>query len=308
LTFDEGRRLIDQTAEMGTPLLVLSGGDPASRPDLLELIRYGKSKGLRMATVPAATPRLTEEFIRGLKAAGADQVAFSLDFPTAERHDAFRGYPGAFQRTIQAVGAAGVPPQINTCVWKESAEHLEAMAALVESLGIVFWEVFFLVPVGRGTGIEGLTPDRCEELFEILRRVQSKKKFILKVTEAPHYRRYLRQHQEREHGRVRHRSQEGSVPMAQRGVNAGNGFLFVSHFGEIFPSGFLPLTAGSVRRDRLADVYQTSELFTSLRDPSKLKGKCGACPFASACGGSRSRAYALTGDPLESDPWCAFEP
>jgi radical SAM protein len=311
LTTEEGFRLIDQVADMGTPLLVLSGGDPASRPDLFELIRHAKKRNLRVATVPAATPRLTRELIEKLKERGLDQVAFSLDFPSADKHDAFRGVPGAFDRTLQAVRwahEAGVPPQINTCVWAESAPHLREMGELVQKLGIVFWEVFFLVPVGRGTLLQGLTPRQCEEMFEILRQVQAQAKgrFILKVTEAPHYRRYLRQHHDKEIGRAHHQSE--SVPLAHRGVNAGNGFLFVSHMGEVFPSGFLSMTAGNVRRGTLSEMYRNSPFFRSLRDPEQLLGKCGRCPFKVLCGGSRSRAFALTGNPLETDPWCAFEP
>ncbi|MBI2930595.1 MAG: TIGR04053 family radical SAM/SPASM domain-containing protein [Planctomycetes bacterium] len=312
LTTSEGLRLIDQVAEMGTPLLVFSGGDPATRPDLFELIQHGKKRKLRVATIPAATPRLTERLIQELKETGLDQVAFSLDFPRAELHDGFRGEPGAFERTIQAVGWAhkhGIPPQINTCIWGESAAHLAEMAALVERLGVVFWEVFFLVPTGRGTDIAGLTPQTCEDTFEILMAAQAKEKYILKVTEAPHYRRYLAQRHEREKGRVHHAAPEGaSVPLARRGVNAGNGFMFISHVGEIFPSGFLPVSAGNARHDDVARVYRETPLFRALRDPAQLKGRCGRCPFQAMCGGSRSRAYALTGDYLETDPWCLYEP
>ncbi|MBI4564604.1 MAG: TIGR04053 family radical SAM/SPASM domain-containing protein [Planctomycetes bacterium] len=311
LTTDEGRWLIDQVSELGTPLLVLSGGDPATRDDLFELIEHAKERALRVATIPAATPRLTERLIEKLKEAGLDQVAFSLDFPRAELHDGFRGAPGAFARTLEAVNWAhkhGLPPQINTCVWDQSAPYLQEMADLVDKLGAVFWEVFFLVPMGRGTSIGGLTPEGCEELFPILMRAQAKRRFILKVTEAPHYRRFLRQRHEREHGRVEHVGSGESVPMAQRGVNAGNGFLFVSHLGEVYPSGFLPVSAGNVRAAALADLYLESPLFRDLRDPDRLKGRCGRCPFRAICGGSRSRAYALTGDWLETDPWCAYAP
>ncbi len=311
LSTAEGYRLIDDVAAMGTPLLVLSGGDPAARPDLIDLVRHGKSRGLRMATIPAATPRLTPVLLENLKAAGLDQVAFSLDFPSAALHDGFRGSPGAFDRTIAAMGWArnlGLPAQINTCVWEKSAEHLEEMAKLVEDLGAVFWEVFFLVPTGRGTGIGGLSPERCEELFEVLRAAQSRKKFILKVTEAPHYRRYLAQHRDKENGRARHAGPEaadhGAVPLAQRGVNAGNGFLFVSHYGDIYPSGFLPMPAGNVKRDAIAEIYRNAPVFRELRDPAALHGACGACAWSALCGGSRSRAFALTGDPLGPDPWC----
>jgi radical SAM protein with 4Fe4S-binding SPASM domain len=265
-----------------------------------------------VATIPAATPRLTRDLIRDLQNAGLDQVAFSLDFPNPILHDSVRGVPGAYQRTLEGLGWArqyGIPTQINSCVWAESLPYLSEMATLAERLEIVFWEVFFLVPTGRGTDIPGLTPAQCEEAFAILQAAQAKQKFILKVTEAPHYRRYLQQHHDRERGRVTHvTSTDGSVPLAHRGVNAGNGFLFISHLGEIYPSGFLPVSAGNGRKDSLAQIYRESPLFRALRDPQQLKGRCGRCPFRNLCGGSRSRAYALTGDWLETDPWCAYEP
>jgi radical SAM protein len=311
LSTEQGMDLIDQVAEMGTPLLVLSGGDPASRPDLIELIRHGKRIGLRVATIPAATPRLTQNLVDRLQQAGLDQIAFSLDFPDSALHDDFRGVEGAFDRTMQAVEwarARGLPIQINSCVWSESAARLDKMAELVESLGIAFWEVFFLVPVGRGAQVKGPGAAECEELFGLLHKVQSRNRFILKVTEAPHYRRYLAQRHDREVGRAKHHPGDGPVPLARRGVNAGNGFMFVSHRGELFPSGFLPLSGGNVRTSRLADVYRRHELFVSLRDPERLKGRCGRCPFRSMCGGSRSRAFALTGDWLGTDPMCSYQP
>jgi len=312
LSTDEGRGIIDQVAGMGTPLMVLSGGDPASRADLCDLVRHAKARGLRAATIPAATPRLTRDLVSRLKDAGLDQIAFSLDFPRADLHDGFRGSPGAFDRTMRGLAWArelGIPVQVNTCVWEQSSAHLEEMARLVEGQEIVFWEVFFLVPVGRGTLLKGLSAERCDEMFEILRRSQAGKKHILKVTEAPHYRRYLGERREHEHGRVRHQPAGGEpIGLAHRGVNAGNGFLFVSHLGEIYPSGFLPVSAGNVRTHRLDGVYRESPLFRALRDPDRLKGRCGRCPFRQTCGGSRSRAYALRGDWLEEDPWCSFVP
>jgi MoaA/NifB/PqqE/SkfB family radical SAM enzyme len=196
------------------------------------------------------------------------------------------------------------------------------MAAFVEGLGIVFWEIFFLIPVGRGLMLKGLTAADCERLFAVIHRVQQRRHFIVKVTEAPHYRRYVAQRERvaattrgRPHARVAMPAvltqSEGpghTVGLAPRGVNAGNGFLFVSHRGEIFPSGFLPITAGNVRTDSLANVYRTSPLFADLRRPAGFKGRCGCCEYGEICGGSRSRAFALTGDPLETDPWCAYIP
>lgn len=322
LTTAEGEGVLRQASEMGTPIFILSGGDPLKRPDLDHLIRYGAGLGLRMATIPAATPSLTEEVVRRLKEAGLSQMALSLDFPTAELHDTFRGVPGAFAKTMQAIGwahAHGLPLQINTTLTADSLPHLEEMVRLVKSLGVVFWEVFFLVPMGRGSGLRGLTAAQCEAAFEVLHRTQKEAGFLVKITEAPHYRRYVVQ---RERGHVRRGGHPGALPeqlvrtegpghsigLAPQGVNAGNGFLFISHVGEVYPSGFLPISAGNVRRRSLASIYRDSDLFRQLRRPAEFHGVCGICEFNEFCGGSRSRAYALTGDYLESDPWCIYRP
>jgi AdoMet-dependent heme synthase len=325
LTTEEGKHVITQTARMGTPLIVLSGGDPVNRPDLPELVRHAKAEGLRVATIPAATEALTRELMASLKEAGLDQVALSLDFPRAELHDGFRGVPGAFAKTLDAVRWAhelGLPLQINTTVCGDTAPYLEEMAEFVSGLGIVFWEVFFLVPVGRGTLLGGLAPEECERIFDLLYRTQKKGTFVVKVTEAPHYRRHVAQRERRAAG-VRGRPQgavampslltrsEGpghTVGLAPRGVNAGNGFLFVSHRGDVFPSGFLPLRCGSVRTSSLAAIYRDHPLMRQLRQPDLLRGRCGRCEYRDICGGSRSRAFGLTADPLDTDPWCVYEP
>lgn len=324
LSTEEGERLLADAAEMGTPVFILSGGDPLKRPDLCALIRHGKTLGLRMGTIPAATAMLTEDRVQDLKRAGLDQMALSLDFPRAELHDAFRGVPGAFAKTMEAAEWAHgceLPLQINTTLCGRSAPFFGEMAELVERLGIVFWEVFFLVPVGRGTALGGLTASQCEELFETLYRVQKRSQFLVKVTEAPHYRRYVAQREAETAGReagspgqqlpnllLRSEGPGHTVGFAPRGVNAGNGFVFVSHTGEVFPSGFLPLSAGTVRTQRLSDIYRHSQLFRTLRNPDVLLGRCGHCEYRAICGGSRSRAYAITGSYLATDPWCEYEP
>jgi radical SAM protein with 4Fe4S-binding SPASM domain len=192
----------------------------------------------------------------------------------------------------------------------------------VESLHIVFWEVFFLVPVGRGEVLGGLDASACERIFDVLYRTQKGARFIVKVTEAPHYRRHVAQRERRAAGAAGRpagavrmpnilTTSEGpghTVGLAPRGVNSGNGFLFVSHRGDIYPSGFLPLRAGNVRLSSLAQVYRESPVFQGLRAPGLLEGNCGRCEYARICGGSRSRAYALTGNPYASDPWCVYEP
>jgi radical SAM protein len=325
LTTDEGFSLIDRVAGLGTPILILSGGDPVNRPDLFELVRHGKKHELRVATIPAATDCLTRELVQQLKAAGLDQMAVSIDFPRAELHDGFRGVPGSFAKTMQAVAwahEAGLPLQVNTTVCGDTAPYLEEMAELVQRLGIVFWEVFFLVPMGRGSLLTGLSASECERLFEVVYRVQKKEGFIVKVTEAPHYRRHVAQRERREAGASARPAGQAAMPerltvsegpghtvgLAPRGVNSGNGFLFVSHTGEIMPSGFLPIPVGNVRTLGLAEAYRDSPLFRQLRAPAGFKGRCGRCEFRDICGGSRSRAYGLTGDPFETDPWCSYEP
>lgn len=323
LTTDEGRRLVDMTAEMGTPIIVFSGGDPMNRPDLTDLITHAKGRGLRAATIPAATAALDRDAVFRIRDAGADQMALSLDFPDAPSHDAFRGVEGAFQKTMDAVGwahLAGLPLQINTTVCGMNADRLEEMADFVGGLDIVFWEVFFLVPMGRGAALGGLSASQCERLFDVLYRAQKSHRFVVKVTEAPHYRRHvaLRQAGGRPSAPgpvaempallTRSEGPGHTIGLAPRGVNAGKGFLFVSHQGDVYPSGFLPMKAGNVRQSTLAHLYREHDMFRSLRDPDRLKDRCGRCEFRSICGGSRARAFALTGDAFATDPWCAYEP
>ena len=321
LTTDEGKALLDQIAGMGTPIAVLSGGDPLNRPDLEELIRHGKSAGLRMGTIPAATSNLTRERVRALVAAGLDQIAFSLDGPDAVKHDSFRQVAGSFSRTLEGAAfarEAGIPLQINTCFAAWNLPYLEDMVKLVSSLGVAFWEVFFLVPMGRGREMECLTGEQFETVFERLHRLNDEVPFVVKITEAQHYRRHVILKETEGHPggaaeRIKHilarpRGIGGGMGMSPQAVNSGKGFAFVDYRGDICPSGFLPLPAGNIRRDRLADVYRSAPMFRKLRDASLLKGKCGACEFAAVCGGSRARAYAMTGDYLESDPFCAYEP
>lgn len=320
LSTDEGIRLMQDVAGMGTPIFVLSGGDPLNRPDLADLIRGGKAAGLRMGTIPAATDNLTRERVFQLRDAGIEQLAFSLDGPNAEIHDGFRRVPGAFERTldgIRFVHEAGVPLQINTVLAAWNYRFLEDMIRLVLRYKAVFWEVFFLIPIGRGAELTSITPDQFEKAFERLHRLNGETDCVIKLTEAPHYRRFVVQ---REAGtgagateRIRHilarpRGVGGALGLSPQAVNAGKGFAFVDYLGNVCPSGFLPTPAGNVRQTRLSELYRNSPVFVTLRNPELLKGKCGRCEFSRMCGGSRARALAVTGDMLESDLYCAYEP
>lgn len=320
LTTAEGSALLDELAAMGTPICVLSGGDPAKRPDLIKLVQHGARTGMQMATIPAATVLLDRPLVAALKDAGLAQMALSLDGPTAAIHDAFRGVPGAFARTLKGARHArevGLPLQINTTFSAENRHQFAPMARLVKDLGAIFWEVFFLVPMGRGVDVAQMNADEFEEMFAQLAEFAASVDFIVKIVEAPHYRRYLMQHKvELGHphggghpGRMTRDLQgHGPIGLAARGVNSGKGHLFISRTGDICPSGFLPLRCGNVREHSVATIYRDHPVFRELRDPSALKGKCGLCEYGAACGGSRSRAYAMTGDYLETEPFCAYEP
>ncbi len=321
LSTEEGRALLDAVAEMEVPVVVLSGGDPLKRDDIYELIRFGTEAGLRMSTIPAASSSLTRDHVARLRDAGVAQMALSLDAPSAATHDSFRGVPGSFWSTLEAAGWArflGVPLQINSVLCRHTWLYFDELATLIKELQPVVWEIFFLVPVGRATDLGSLTATEYEEAFGKIRAVARHARFIVKVAEAPHYHRYcLERSGGARPGRRKHGSPlgcgriavvPGAVARAPAPVNAGKGFCFVSHRGEVFPSDLLPLSAGNLRSRPLAQIYRDSPLFQRLRDPDQLKGKCGVCPYRAVCGGSRSRAFALSGDPFAPEPNCVYEP
>lgn len=322
LSLEEGENLLDDIRAMGTPIVVFTGGDPLQRNDLEDLIRYGKSIGLRVGTIPAGTPRLDKARMESLKASGVDQVAFSIDAPNAADHDSFRQVPGSYDLTLQGARWAQeleIPLQINTVFHQGNQHQIDALCDLVESLGIVFWEVFFLVPTGRGTQLTGCTAEEMEVIFGKLHALQKRVPFVIKVTEAQQYKRYVMQ-QQRSAGTpaqaANHRhsheihaksAHPHAIGRSSKTVNAGNGFLFVDHVGNICPSGFLPEVRGNVRTESLEEVYRQDEFFVKLRNPKLLKGKCGRCEFKGVCGGSRSRAWAVHGDAWAEEPFCVLE-
>jgi len=327
LTNAEGKALIDQIAAMNIPIFVFTGGDPLKRPDLYELIRYAAGKGVHVAVTPSATPLLTRESIFQMKEAGIVRLGISLDGSTPEIHDAFRGLPGAWERTIKAIewaNEAGIPIQVHSTISRHNAHDLDGLCNLFEKLAIVMWNVFFLVPVGRGQLDDLLSGEEFERVFAKIYELSHRVSFQIKTTEAMHYRRYLLQHNLEErrmghgHGRSHGAEYEPGAPTADaksrnmgwatRRVNDGKGFLFISHVGNVYPSGFLPIHAGNIRETPLAEIYRNAPIFKALRDSSRLEGKCGACEYKEICGGSRARAYALTGDPLAQEPCCIYQP
>lgn len=311
LGFYEGVGLFNQILEFDDPLpqLILTGGDPLERKDLFELIHQARQMGIGVSITPAATPALTREILVRLKEHGVEGLGLSLDGSTAQRHDAIRGVPGTFDRTMQAIAWAQeleIPLQVNTLAAAETASDVPAIYELLKPFDVSRWSLFFLISVGRGKVLQPLSPEDGEKLMGWIYETSRQSPFTVATTEAPSYRRVALE-------RMR---QEGLAGVeikrdpASRGfgIRDGHGILFISNTGDICPAGFLPLVAGNVRRDRLADIYRNSPIFQSLHDPTQFEGRCGYCEYHALCGGSRARAFAATGNPLASDPFCAYQP
>jgi radical SAM protein len=310
LSTEQGYRLLDEIRSFGEPLMVFTGGDPLKRPDLFDLIRHSVKIGLRTNVTPSATPLLTAVAIDKFKQAGVTRMAISVDGHNAASHDDFRGVPGTFDRAMFALAHArdiGLDTQFQTTVTRRNMEHLPEIAEIVKEMGSKMWSLFFLIVTGRALEDDDLRADEYEDVFKFMYELSKTAPFGVKTTEAMHYRRYVAQRTRAEHGITENQNAKG-VAFRTAGVSDGKGFVFVSHQGEIFPSGFLPVTGGNVLRDSLTDVYRNSDLFKTLRDTAQREGKCGICEYQKICGGSRARAYALTGDFLAEDPRCVYQP
>jgi radical SAM protein len=308
LSTDDAYRLLDQICEFGSPLMVFTGGDPLKRPDLSLLLRRSVSLGLRTNVSPSATPLLTRQAIQEFKDCGVIRMALSLDGPNALSHDGFRGVPGTFDRAVEALEDArliGLETQLMSTVTRRNMHSLDQIAQIAAAVKVKMWSVFFLVVTGRALMNDDLMAEEYEQVFEKLYQISKWAPFEVKTTEAMHYRRFLAR---------RNKEEQAPAAPAQKtvwrtaGVSDGRGFVFVSHTGEIYPSGFLPISAGNVRQDSLVEVYRNSSLFRSLRDPEGHEGKCGVCEYTKLCGGSRARAYASTGNYLAEDPRCVYQP
>ncbi len=330
LTTREVRGVFDDLASLGPPRprVVLTGGDPLERPDLEEIVAYGSSLGLSMAVSPAGTPRATPARLQGLRRAGAGAVSFSIDGSSALTHDDFRRVAGSFDWTLagcRAARAAGLRLQVNTTVAGETVADLAAVARLVGELGVSMWSVFFMVPVGRGQLLRPLEADETEDVLHFLHDLAPR--IPLKTTEAPAYRRVVLEAESGKsswragalYGQLREslaaiwpealgRPPETAAAEPRRraplSVGDGRGVVFVSHRGDVQPSGFLPVVAGNVRESPLTRIYRLSPLLQRLRDPGQLAGRCGSCAFARVCGGSRAQAFGRSGDPLGEDASC----
>jgi radical SAM protein len=335
LNFAEAQQFICNIKTFGRPfpILVLTGGDPAKRPDIFDIIAYARNEGLRVAMTPSATPLMTRAMVKRLAQAGLVRLALSLDGKNSATHDGFRGVGGSFERTMHILNWCdefGVETQIHTTVTRHVLRDLPKIAEMVAQRSIKLWALFLLIPVGRAARREirrlNITARQIESLFHWLYDLGSSAPYDVTPREGYHYRRILLQRKANEmdipvehlldavaKGMVTATELGGSraaqkIVRAPLGVNDGKGVVFISHKGDVQPSGFLNLVGGNIRSELLIDIYQSSHVFQQVRDYSQIKGKCGVCEFKSICGGSRARAYALTGDPMQSDPYCVYQP
>jgi len=300
---ERGKALLRKLAAADPkPHVILTGGDPLKRADLFELIATARDLGMGVAVSPSGTPLLTEEAIDAFAAAGVEAISLSIDAPTADRHDAIRGVPGCFERTLRAGRRArevGLSFQVNTLVCEETVDAMAGVEALVREIGANRWSLFFLVTVGRGVTLGAISAERTEELLVWLAERAKGPGLVITTTEAPHFRRVA----------LQRRDPHAPPPQGHgAGMRDGNGVMFISHDGEVYPSGFLPLSAGNVKMENPLRLYREAPIFRALRDVDAFHGRCGRCEFRKVCGGSRARAYAATGDLVAEDPLCVHQP
>lgn len=310
-------KLVDQIAEVGKPILILTGGEPLLRPDLFEVGHYAAKRGLRVVIGTNGT-LVTPEMARRMKSVPVSRISISLDFPTHALQDEFRGQAGAFEAAVRGVGnarQAGIGVQINSTITRKNAAFLPALVELSLELGAVAFHPFMLVPTGRGKGLaaDELAPEDYEATLKWIchKQVELGDRLMFKPTDAPHYYRVAKQCGMNAGSGHGHPATEGGAQNMNahtRGCLAGSGFCFISHTGRVQGCGYLDLEAGNIKNQTFKEVWHTSPLFNELRDLSRLTGKCGGCEYKRLCGGCRARAYESTGDHMAAEPYCIYQP
>ncbi|MCD4767678.1 MAG: heme b synthase [Methanosarcinales archaeon] len=310
LTTTEAKDFIDQLAEFGKPILIMTGGEPLLRDDFYEIAQYGTDKGLRVVLATNGT-FMTPQIASRLKDVGIQRISVSIDGSDAKTHDDFRCEQGSFDAAlvgIQHIKDAGIGFQINTTITKRNIEQIPLILDLAIELDAEALHIFMLVPTGRGKEIEEdeIPPEEYERVLNWFYDQREKVPLQLKATCAPHYFRIMRQRAKEEGIKITMET-HGFEAMT-KGCLGGSGFCFVSHIGEVYPCGFLPALAGDIRKQRFKDVWGQSKVFNDIRDVNKLKGKCGICEYRRVCSGCRARAYAATGDYMAEEPYCVYVP
>jgi len=318
LSTEEAKALLDNIKSFSNPIIILTGGEPLARPDFCEIAKYGSEIGLRMVLGTNAT-LMTPDIAAKLKEVGIPRMSVSIDFPTPEKHDEFRGLPGAFETAVKGIKIAqeaGIEVQINSTITKLNVAYLDDLLKFSKEVGAVAFHPFLLVPTGRGKELEEqeLPPEEYERTLNwVYDKQKEEKDIFFKPTDAPHYFRIVRQRAKAE-GKKASEMMTGHPHAARgletmtRGCLGGIGFCFISHVGQVQPCGYFEKAAGNIKGQTFKEVWEDSQLFADLRDYDKLKGKCGVCEFKRVCGGCRARAYEVTGDYLAEEPYCVYEP
>lgn len=299
LTTKEALGLVNQIAELCKPVFIISGGDPLQRADIFEVASYASSLGFRVVMSPSGSNLLEETFGK-MKAAGVKMISLSLDGSNPQVHDSFRQVPGAYalaMRNMMLARKNNFAFRINTTVTQHNLSDLFNIQKVAAEMGASEWDIFMLVPTGRGKVNMEIAPEHYEQTIQTIYEASLTSPVPIKMTCAPQYMRVIAQHQK-----------EPKVHMGGRGCMAGNGFCFISHIGEVFGCGFLPVPAGDIRKQKFKQIYQQSPLFFQLRNHELLKGKCGRCEYKGICGGCRARALSVNRDYLQEEPYCVYKP
>ncbi len=321
LSTQECFNLIDEIVQVGNPIIILTGGEPLMHPDVFEIGRYAVGKGLRVVMGTNGT-LITKETASKLKEVPVSRIAVSVDFPTAELQDKFRGQAGAFKAALSGIDnirRAGIEVQINCTLTQLNVSYLNELLNLALEVGAVAFHPFLLVPTGRGKGLESveLSPQQYENTLNWIydKQVELGNRLFFKPTDAPHYLRIIKQRQSQNPQPISP-SHPSSSPSSgghpgstlSRGCLAGIGFCFVSHQGRVQGCGYLDVEAGNIRNQPFKQIWADSSVFNHLRNIACLKGKCGVCEYKRICGGCRARAYEATGDYLDAEPYCIYQP
>lgn len=312
LSTEECKRLLDTIASFAKPIIILTGGEPMLRTDIYEIASYGTSLGLRMVMAPCGS-LLTKESCQKLIDAGIQRISLSIDGKDAESHDTFRGEEGAFASVmsgIEAANSVGLDFQINTTITKLNVKQLPEIFSLAAELGAVSFHPFLLVPTGRGKALANyeIEPEKYEEVLHWFYEQRGRSSMTIKPTCAPHYYRILRQ-REKEAGRIVTPETHG-LDAITKGCLGGQGFGFISHVGKVQMCGFLEEEAGDIRESQFnfEHIWNNSPFFAEIRNTADYVGKCGVCEYTRNCGGCRARAFAMSGNYLEAEPFCVYTP
>ena len=326
LTTEECFRLLENIAGFAKPIMILTGGEPMLRNDIYEIARHGHDLGLRMVMAPCGA-LIDDDAITKMIASGIQCISISLDGATAESHDGFRQVEGAYAGAMKAIEAAkrnGLAFQINTTITKHNLDEVGEILHLAERWGAITFNPFLLVPTGRGKALaeQEITPEQYEDVLHWLNGQRGQTKMAIRVTCAPHYQRIIRQHPQPIDKEVKandhpprrlggcHPSDKNTRHGPMAGCMGGKSFAFISHVGKVQICGFLEEVAGDLRETNLdfESIWKNSGYLQKIRAVDDYKGKCGWCEYRYLCGGCRARAFALTGDYMESEPFCVYEP